>query len=179
MRTVAVTAPDGTEWAVRVAWEPRWPLLVRRFGGWRDRRREKKRGSGGDIDLGEAATGAANVGFEMPDDLVAALLVIVGLIVFGLVFWFLLLPLLLLLFDVVVLLVLFAVATGARVLFRRPWTVEAVPATKGTMTTGPTTKGKRTRKRHVIGWRAALRTRDALAEHLRTGAPMDSVIQPG
>jgi len=67
----------------------------------------------------------------------------------------------------------------ARVLFRRPWTVEAVPTTKGTMTTGPTTKGKRTRKRHVIGWRAALRTRDALAEHLRTGAPMDSVIQPG
>ena len=94
---------------------------------------------------------------------------IVGLILFGLLFCFLLLPLLLLLFDVVVLLFLFAVATAARVLFRRPWTVEAVPATNGT----------RTRKRNVIGWRAALRTRDALAEHLRTGAPMDSVIQPG
>ena len=89
---------------------------------------------------------------------------IVGLILFGLLFWFLLL-----LFDVVVLLFLFAVATAARVLFHRPWTVEAVPATNGT----------RTRKRNVIGWRAALRTRDALAEHLRTGAPMDSVIQPG
>ena len=178
MRTVAVTAPDGTEWAVRVAWEPRWPLLVRRFGGWRDRRREKKRGSGGDIDLGEAATGAANVGFEMPDDLVAALLVIVGLIVFGLVFWFLLLPLLLL-FDVVVLLVLFAVATGARVLFRRPWTVEAVPTTKGTMTTGPTTKGQADPEtaRDRLAGRAAHPGR--AREHLRTGAPMDSVIQPG
>jgi len=61
MRTVAVTAPDGTEWAVRVVWEPRWPLLVRRFGGWRDKRREKKR-SGGDVDLGEAASGPSTSG---------------------------------------------------------------------------------------------------------------------
>ena len=60
-------------------------------------------------------------------------------------FWFLLLPLLLLLFDVVVLLVLFALATAARVLFRRPWTVEAVPTTKGTMTTGPMTTGPTTK----------------------------------
>src|SRR5262249_38739534 len=81
MRTVAVTAPDGTEWAVRVAWQPRWPLLVRRFGGWRAKRREKKkRGSGADV--GDAANGLANIGFEMPDDIVAALLVIVGLLLF-------------------------------------------------------------------------------------------------
>src|SRR5690349_15369724 len=122
MRTVAVTAPDGTEWAVRVAWEPRWPLLVRRFGGWRDKRRAKKRGSGVDVGDGVDAVGA---GLNLGDDLVTALLVIVGLILFGLLFWFLLLPLLLLLFDVIVLLFLFAVATAARVLFRRPWTVEA------------------------------------------------------
>jgi hypothetical protein len=174
MRTVAVTARDGTEWAVRVVWQPRWPLLVRRFGGWRARRRTKKRGHNGEmVDVADPALSmwgdAVRIEGDLGDDIVVAILVIVGMIVFGLLFWFLLLPLLLLLFDVVVLLSVFALATIARVLFRRPWTVEAVPATKG----------KRARQRQVIGWRAALRTRDALAEHLRTGSPMDTVVQPG
>src|SRR5262245_11876235 len=110
MRTVAVTAPDGTEWAVRVAWQPRWPLLVRRVGGWRAKRRTKKVGRSGEmVDVvdpvglwGDAVRVEGDLG-----DFFVAILVIIGMIVFGLLFWFLLLPLLLLVFDVVVLLFLF------------------------------------------------------------------------
>jgi len=88
--------------------------------------------------------------------------VIVGLIVFGVLFWFVLLPLLLVLLDFLVVVVL-ALAIPARVLLRRPWTIEAVPATE---------EGHDNRfSTQVVGWRRARRVRDEIVQKLRDGYP--------
>ncbi|WP_433832141.1 hypothetical protein ACQP2E_15365 [Actinoplanes sp. CA-015351] len=57
MRTVSITAPDGTPWDVRVVWAPCWRALARRFGGWREKRSGRS---------GEVADGALQVGGQMP-----------------------------------------------------------------------------------------------------------------
>jgi hypothetical protein len=59
------------------------------------------------------------------DETLVSIAVIVGLIVFGLLFWCLLLPLLLLIMDAMALLVLIVAGVLGRALFRRPWTVRA------------------------------------------------------
>lgn len=187
-----MTAPNGTDWTVRVVWEPRWRALARRFGGWRRKRREKREfdlpdgvdavgeitsaagrspgprgggsgdgvgtgggGGGGGIGGGGGGGGLGNLDFG------EATLVIVGLllafILAAVLFWWLLLPLLLLLLDIVVVVILLLVAIVARVLFRRPWTVEARSAAGESVTA------------EVVGWRAALRRRDELADELRRG----------
>ena len=167
MRTVTVTDPAGTTWRVRVVWQPRWRALARRYGGWRRKRR------GGDLgDLADMGGGGGHSGggggwsFDLGDDLLIGLAVIVGLIVFGLLFWFLLLPLLLLVLDFVVVLILLVLAVAGRVLFRRPWTVAATRDGERYVT-------------DVVGWRNALRVRDDMAEKLRLGYPARQVGTPG
>lgn len=153
-----MTTPAGAQWRVRVLWRPRWRALARRFGTWRRRR------SGGhrfDID-----------GFDVPDgldDLVAAVAVIIAFALFGLLFWFVLLPLLLLLVDVVVVVVLLALAIPVRVLLRRPWTVEAVPADPGRAADRFTVQ--------TVGWWRALAVRDEIAQKLRDGYPAPVSVQ--
>jgi len=161
MRTIGVTTPDGATWDVRVVWQPRWRALARRFGGWRRRRKGENGGGGSGLD-----------GLDIPggsDDLAALVLVIIGLILFGLLFWFLLLPLLLLLVDVVVVILLLALAIPVRVLLRRPWTVEASRR-------GPDGESTETVSTHVVGWRNALRARDEIADKLRAGYPAQSAV---
>jgi hypothetical protein len=159
MRTVTATAPDGGTWDVRVVWQPRWRALARRFGGWR---RKRRKGDGPDVDGGVLEI------FSVGDDIVAALIAIVGLIVFGLLFWFLLLPLALLVVDIVVVLILLALAIPARILLRRPWTVEAVRRTQG--------EAEKRVSAQVVGWRNALRTRDEIADKLRAGFPASAAV---
>jgi len=164
---VIVQAPGGGEWRVRVAWEPRWRALARRFGGWR---RKRKDGDGfpdlGGIDVPTGHAGGGGGGFDFGDSILIGLLVIVGLIVFGLLFWWLLLPLLLLVLDAVVVAVLVIAGVVGRVLFRRPWRVQAV---------GP---GAEPVVADVVGWRAALRARDEMAEKLRAGYPPAEIGGP-
>src|SRR5215470_9152644 len=152
MRTLTVTDPAGTQWRVRVVWQPRWRALARRFGRWR---RQRRSGSG-DIAL-DASLDAVSVS-DTSSDLFVGIVVVVGLIVGGLLFWWLLLPLLLLVIDIVVVMVLAVVTVATRVLFRRPWTVEAADGTNRYIT-------------EVLGWRHALRVRDEIAEKLRAGDP--------
>jgi hypothetical protein len=158
-----VTAPDQTQWTVRVAWEPRWRALARRFGGWR-----RKKKDDGKIDPGDIIDGAANVsnatpgggggggggGIDLGEAAVAIVIAGIALIIAALLFWWVLLPLLLLVLDLVIVLILLVLAIVGRVLFRRPWTVEATSATGQRITAD------------VVGWRAALRKRDELAEQL-------------
>ena len=61
-------------------------------------------------------------------------------------------------------LVLLVLAVVGRVLFRRPWTVEATAG-----------NGDRVIS-EVVGWRAALRRRDEIAELLGRGQRPDDVI---
>jgi hypothetical protein len=169
MRTLRVTVPDGTDWLVRVQWQPRWHALALRFGGWRRKRRRRHRDFDGTVDVGgEVGTGSPSdldgsgpdlPGADLGDDLFVGALVVVGLVVFGAVFWWAAIPLLLVVLDAVALAVLLAAGIAARVLFRRPWTVEAVPRRGARQTVD------------VVGWRAALRTRDEIAERIRAGHP--------
>lgn len=146
--------PDGAEWRVRVVWVPRWRVLVRRFGGWR-----RGRGSGG----GEGFWGSlADGGSSAGSDVLGYLVTVIAMFTVGLVFWFVLLPLLLLVVDVVAVAALLAVAVPTRVLARRPWMVEAVHVV-------PYGTDERFVPAQVMGWRAALRKRDEVAERIRRG----------
>ena len=138
---------------MRVAWQPRWSALVRRFGGWR--RNRKRKGDSGALDALDATAGCG-------DDLGAIVFGIILFIVGGLLFWFLLLPMLLLLVDAIVVIVLLIAAIPLRVLLRRPWTVEAVSDD------GRTEKIFST---DIVGWRRALDTRDDIATKLGQGFP--------
>ncbi|MEV2240383.1 hypothetical protein [Micromonospora sp. NPDC049891] len=170
MRSVSVSAPDGIRWTVRVVWEPRWRALARRFGGWR-RKRDRDRGIGdvvdGTLQVGDAATpgsnrGGAGGGFDLEDVVFVLVVVFFAVIITAVVFWWVLLPLLLVVIDLVVVLVLLVSAVLGRVLFRRPWTVQATAA-----------HGERI-VAQVVGWRAALRRRDEMAESLARGTARTS-----
>jgi hypothetical protein len=160
-----VQGTDGATWRVRVVWEPRWRALARRFGGWRRNRKGGSLDAGGlDLPSGSHSGGGGGGWGDLGDDIAIGIAIIVGMIVFGVLFWWLLLPLLLLVLDVVVVVVLLIVGIVSRVLFRRPWIVEA---------TGP---GGTRVGTDVVGWRAALRSRDEIADRLRLGwAPQDAV----
>ncbi|MEV6814326.1 hypothetical protein [Micromonospora sp. NPDC051296] len=168
MRSVSVAAPDGTRWTVRVAWEPRWRALARRFGGWR-RKRKRDSGSGdavdGAVQMGDAATsgssGGGGGGFDLGDAVFVLVVVFIAVIAAAALFWWVLLPLLLILIDLVVVAVLLVLAVLGRVLLRRPWTVEATAGNGERITA------------EVVGWRAALRRRDEMADLLGRGQASD------
>lgn len=166
-----MTAPDDTRWTVRVAWEPRWRALARRFGGWRRKRRKAHVGSGdlvdGAVQLGDAATSGSGGGHvDLGDATVVLVVVFIAVVAAAALFWWVLLPLLLLAVDLVVVLVLLVLAVAGRVLLGRPWTVEATAGNGETVTT------------EVVGWRAALRRRDEIAEVLRRGQRPVGVVSP-
>ncbi|XVU27626.1 hypothetical protein ACQPZJ_11505 [Actinoplanes sp. CA-054009] len=162
MRTVEINAPGGTRWAVRVVWEPRWRAMARRFGGWRSKRREDSispgdvLGAGAEISSKTSGSGGGGGGGGgLADELVIVAIVLFALVLAAVLFWWVLLPLLLIILDGLIVLALLVASVVARVLFRRPWIVRATAAT------GETTEEE------VIGWRAALRRRDAMADALR------------
>jgi hypothetical protein len=173
-----VTAPDDTSWTVRVVWEPRWRALARRFGGWRRKRKNRDRGGGsGDVvnsalQIGDAATsgrgggGGGADGFDLGDAIIVIVIAFLAFIAAAALFWWVLLPLLLIVIDLVIVLVLLVVTVAGRVLFRRPWTVEATAG-----------NGERVIA-EVVGWRAALRRRDEIAELLRRGQRPVDVLSP-
>jgi hypothetical protein len=170
VRTVIVQAPDNTSWRVRVVWEPRWRAMARRYGGWRRRHQDDRTGgsdlpdlSGADIPV--ARGGGGGSWHNLGDDILVGIAVIIGIIVVGLLFWWLLLPLLLLILDVVAVVVLLVAGIAGRVLFRRPWTVQA--------SGGPAAARVAAR---VVGWRAALRVRDEMADRLRAGDPLAEIV---
>lgn len=97
VRPVLVTAPDDTRWTVRVAWEPRWRPLARRFGGWRRKRRARHADSGdvvdGAVQIGDAATsGPSGGGFDFGDAVFVIVVVFIAVIAAAALFWWVLLP---------------------------------------------------------------------------------------
>ncbi len=169
-----MTAPDDTRWTVRVVWEPRWRALARRFGGWR-RKRKRRDGDSGDlvdgaVQIGDAATSGSGRGraggFDLGEAIIVVVVVFLAVIAAAALFWWVLFPLLLIAVDLMIVLVLLVVALVGRVLFRRPWTVEATAG-----------DGERV-VAEVVGWRAALRRRDEIAESLRLGQRPVDVLSP-
>ena len=134
-----VSSPDGNRWYVRRVWLP-WRLKWRGKGEMPD-----SFGNLGD------ASGA-------PDSL-EDVLVVIGVVIAVVLVIVFVWPLLLALLELVLLLVLVLLGMLARVAFRRPWIVEATPAT------GP---GRFRWK--VVGWRRSGEVVELVAAQLGTGA---------
>lgn len=128
--------------------------MARRFGGWR----AKRRGDGGPGDvLKEGADVGTSIDSGWSDELVIIAILLFAVVLAAVLFWWVLLPVLLLILDGLIVLALLFASVVARVLFRRPWIVRA------TADSGETTDVE------VVGWRAALRRRDGIADSLRRG----------
>lgn len=139
-----VASPDGRRWTVRRRWLPRHASLARR---WIDRRRRRR-----PSDERVRWWDVLDVPFDVGDVFfgIALVVALVLLVLWGL-------PALLALVDLLLLLVLFVGGVVARVLLRRPWTVEATAD-----------DGER-RERQVVGWRRAGVAADTWADELGHG----------
>jgi hypothetical protein len=147
-----VTAPDGTIWTIRRHWAPK-PRWRGRSRPWRPREeRDPRRSWGNFLDFPN---------FDFGDDLAGSILVIVGLILLVVFMIFIGWPLLLFLFETLLIIpITFVAGVAGRVLFRRPWTIEA---------TGP-----RRVEWKVVGWRASSRAADRMEKSIAaTGGVAD------
>jgi hypothetical protein len=100
---------------------------------------------------------------DIPDvfgDSLTGWLIVVGFIIAFFLAWFFVFPVLFLLLDLLLVLVLAAGAVGMRVLFRRPWIVQAVSEDE-------------TLEWPVVGWRASRDFARAMAVRLERGLPVD------
>lgn len=146
-----VTDPDGRAWVVRRRWMPRLPgeTLWARFR-WRFRRVRRRTTQLDEhipdvpLDIGDG-----------PGGILAAIALLLALVVLVLF----VLPLFIALVEVAILVALALVAIGARILFRRPWTVEAA-ARDGEVLSW-----------QVVGWRASGDHARVVARQLRRGLP--------
>lgn len=131
----------AAEWAPRLGAETLWSRFRRRLRSALHRTSDLSDGL-------DAADGCLAV-----DDLV----VVLGLVVVVLLVVFFVIPLLVALVDILLLLVLAGLGIVGRVVFRRPWVVEA-----------RSTGGVVLRWR-VVGWRASREFRERAAESLGAG----------
>jgi hypothetical protein len=148
-----VTAPDGARWSVRRQWAPRLHGrgLRSRMSSRRANRRRKR--SAKSDDTRDRWYDHLDVPFDGLDELawvVLAIAVIVVLVLFGI-------PLILAVIDALLFLVLLISGVVARLLLRRPWTVEAT-----------SDRGDRLLDQ-VAGWRASGVRRNEMAERLSLG----------
>lgn len=142
-----VEAPDGRRWVVRRRWAPRlgsetlWARFRRRSRG------TARRG------------GRLSDGLDVADGCIdlELLLLAVAVITVLVLAIFVVIPVLVAVVDLLVLIVLGILGVVGRVLFRRPWTIEA-RADDGTC---------RTWKK--VGWRASREHRDEIAQLLAAG----------
>jgi len=147
---VTVTALDGRTWTVRRQWAPRHASMAKE---WLGRRRAKRRAQRGRESDDPRWWEWFDV-FWWPDGLdellvaAVAIAVIVALVLLGV-------PFLLALIDLALVLLLFAGGVVARLVFRRPWTVEARSSAGDVV------------ERQVVGWRRAGEEVTALAQQLR------------
>ena len=141
--------PDGVRWTIRRRWTPRWTRVDvgtrfrqfhRRGSGSRKERRQRTEGKERKVSWSDF--------LEFPVDDLGLLAIVLAVIAAALLLWFAVIPLLLILFDILVVLVLFIAGITARVLLRRPWTVVATRIDGVEI------------EREVVGWRAS---RDEMA----------------
>ena len=138
---------EGEEWVVRRRWAPRLGAETL----WARFRRRLRSAFRKTADLGDGLDAAEGcLAFE---DVV----VVVGLVVVVLLAVFFVIPLLVALVDVLVLLVIAGLGVVGRIVFRRPWVVEARSSGGGVL------------RWRVVGWRASREFRGRAAESLGAG----------
>lgn len=173
-----VQAPDGRDWVVRRRWAWRSSLwegraarspVERSEGLWARFRRRMRRLLEGARFSGHVLEAGGNLGElgEIPAVgivflVIAVVIVAAAVVLFGAL---VLVPLLLAILDLAVLLVLAGLGLLARLVFRRPWTIDA-HASDGTHLAWK-----------VAGWRASSAQRDEVAQLLSSGiTPPGAVI---
>jgi len=142
----SVTDPDGRPWTVGIRWLPRKPHWI----GWGPGRNEGKKRTEREWNWYDGLD-VFNLDFS---DGPAPLAAIAAIAVFVFVLWFFVLPIAILALDLLFLLLLAAVSIATRVLFRRPWIVEA------------TTPGEQ-HQRPVVGYRASKEMVDETARTIQ------------
>jgi hypothetical protein len=148
----AVTDPHGRAWTVGIRWLPRRP----RWLGWgRPRRRQQRADARND---GSAWYDDAFPALEFLDDSLAGLAAVVALALLIFVIWFAFIPIAVLVLDILFVVVLTIGGVAARVLFRRPWVIEA------------SSEGERVRW-PVVGFGASRASVREAAEALAAGRP--------
>ena len=143
-------SPDGREWTVGVRWLPRRPKWFGWGFGWKRRKR------------GNASDWAEGFGGLDGEGGIIILLVLVA-VIFA---WFFVFPVLVFLLDLLLLVLIALGAIAFRVLFRRPWIVEA-------------TSGDDELTWPVVGWHASLERVDHVAARLQRGLPLDHLPGAG
>ena len=137
-----VTDPSGEDWVVRRRWmprTPRWRRLVKRRAGHGSKGKARSR-----LDVADLP-----IDFE-PFLTIAAVIGAIALMI-----WFGI-PLLLFVLETLWLLVILIVGIAAKVLLRRPWTIEAAK------------RGSAVHSWQIVGWRASSASIERLAEEIRT-----------
>jgi hypothetical protein len=145
--SAAVTGPDGRTWTVRRRWVPRlgsetlWGRFTRRF--------RRSSSSGNDAIDATADTGMLDL---FDDNVLLGVALLIGAVLFVFLGW----PLLVALLDVVFIVLLALLGVIARVVFRRPWTIEA-------------RAGDDVRHWRIVGWRASEEHRRSVEARLWSG----------
>jgi hypothetical protein len=168
-RTQTVVAPDSHVWTVRRVLLPRPP---RWWGKKKEQSDTAPPPPGRDADdnawVGEAAFEVVGSVGDLGDALpaVAAAALAIALVIAVLTFaWFVVFPVLLLLGDLLLILLIAAGGVAVRVLFRRPWKIEArrVEPPQETHTWG------------VVGVRASSEAVKTVAYALSRGTPAEEI----
>ncbi|HYZ27419.1 MAG TPA: hypothetical protein VE570_00060 [Thermoleophilaceae bacterium] len=144
-RVREVQSPDGRVWRVRRRWLPKTPRLRKRLSTRRE---------------GDSFTDLFSIwDVAWLDDLVGAVIGVVVFVVIVLVLVTLVFPLIALTLELLLLVVLFTAGAIGRLVFGRPWRIEA------------TTIGapRRTREVHAKGLRGSKEAIDDLAAEIASG----------
>jgi hypothetical protein len=152
-RATEVRSPDGRAWTVGIRWLPRRPKWL----GWGFGRERHRRGD----------SSAWWYVLDVPDfgDELGWFFVILGVVIAVALLWFVVFPVLVFILDLLLLVLLAAGAIALRVLFRRPWIVQAV-------------SDDETLSWAVVGWRKSNERVNAVVARLKRGLPLDDLPAP-
>lgn len=148
-----VVTPEGDVWQVRRRWDPRrhdGPIFRRL------RARTPERWKRGDL-LDAGAEGAGCAADALEGVFVIAAIALLGVLVF-----YVIVPLLLIVIDLTVLVVVVGGAVLGRILFKRPWIVEATRCDRPMPV----------QRWEVVGWRASGDHVRHIREQLTNGMPL-------
>jgi hypothetical protein len=150
-----VVSADGTHWSVGRRW-------LRRRPRWRGKKRKKEKESGGGFD-DLFVSDLLDLDVPVISGVLTAV-AIVALVVLAVTFVF---PAVILLIEVVLLALIAGVGLAARILFRRPWTVEAMNTGTGELHVW-----------NVVGWRSSSGLVDRVADALTRGDSPQTAAGP-
>jgi hypothetical protein len=154
-----VVSADGTHWSVGRRWLPRRPR-------WRGKKRKKEKESGGGFD-DLFVVDLLDLDVPVISGVLAAVAIavaVVALVVLAVTFVF---PAVILLIEVVLLALIAGVGLAARILFRRPWTVEAMNTRTGELHVW-----------NVVGWRSSSGLIGRVADALTRGDSPQTAAGP-